>query len=150
MKGRLIIRIFFISTLILLFNWLTPLEINNYYVLVIISFLSISTFVFLIGYAFYFFERNTKARVLITISIIGFFSLALSFNQKNADWKTMNIEYSKDRFNLRTIETQKRDFSEEGNNFRKVDRIKVFPFIDWIGKAEDNYNSTSWERVENN
>ena len=147
MKRLTIFGLFIISTTLLLLDSLTPLDITSSFVILIIRFLSYSTFaIILIGFLL---KQKGDKLILYSGLTVGFlFVVSFPFSW-NLEWKTQTIMYQNLHLANRTIEFQMQDFGSLGTNRRTVDRIKIFPYFDWTKEINaDNIDTLTWKKVD--
>jgi hypothetical protein len=148
MKRLTIFALFIISTILLLLDSFTPLNITNAIVILIIRLFSFSTFaIILIGFLL---KQKGDKLILYTGLTVGFlFILSFPFSWWNREWKTQTIVYQNLHLANRTIEFQMQDSGVLGTNRRTVDRIRIFLYFDWTKEINtDNIDTLTWKKVD--
>jgi hypothetical protein len=71
------------------------------------------------------------------------------FLDGRGEWKTQTVEYQNLNLSNRTIEFQLQDKGARGYNRRRVDRMTILPFIEWIKVLEDApIDALTWKKVD--
>lgn len=139
--------LFVLGTILLLLDGLTPLQIGNSIAYAILLLVTIAACVLTVGY--YLLKLDFKGTLKISIIIGGLAIIVQGLLSWGGDWKTQTVIYKNLHLSNRTIEFQMQDVGALGYNRRTVDRIKIFPFIDWIEEVDiKNIGNADWERVD--
>ncbi|WP_224994341.1 hypothetical protein [Cesiribacter sp. SM1] len=136
-----------ISLALLLLDRITDLEINSIIVYFFILFIALGTGRLIIGGSS--FKIDIKKAVGFALIITTLAYIVRSFIVWGGNWKTQTVVYQNLHLPNRTVEFQMQDIGARGYNRRTVDRIKLFPFIDWIRDIDDaNIDTGTWKKVD--
>jgi len=139
--------LFIISAILLLLNGLTNFYINNSLVFHIIVFYFVATII-IAGCRILLKSKSKKITIYI-LTVVGILCTLHYYLAWYGDWKTQTIVY-KNRYNThRSIEFQMQDWGGLGYVNRTVDRLKLFPFADWIRKIDvKDIDTLNWKKVD--
>ncbi len=99
------------------------------------------------------YDKRTKGTRRLAIwsfiifnTAIGFFYIFLDWR---GEWRTQTVEYQNLHLSNRTIEFQLQDKGSRGYNRRRVDRIKILPFIEWTNEiGHEPIDTLTWKKVD--
>ena len=134
-----------ISSLLLLLNWFTPVEVNSYGAILFLIFLFISSSLLLLNEKL--FKQHRKKYYPVILLTVGFICFGIYYFRWSGDWKTQTILYEKKDQSNRTIEFQLQDKGALGYNKRTVDKIEILPLINWVNDINENtIDSLEWKK----
>lgn len=136
-----------ITAVLLLLNRYTDLYINNSAVHFVLLLIASITFIFIAGHV-YGKLKTTKSK-LLTIVVVGIICFIHSFLYWGGDWKTQTILYQNKFNDNKTIEFQLRgDRFCFGYKKRVINRLKLFPAIDWVTEVDTaRINHKQWRKM---
>lgn len=147
MKTLLLCLLFLLSAALLLLNRYTDLYINNSMVHFALLLFAAIAFIFIVGQIFG--KLKTRKSRLLTIVIIGVLCSLKSFLTWGGDWKTQTILYRNKSNDKKTIEFQMRgDRFSFGYKKRVINRLKLFPSIDWTTDIDTSkIDHKQWKKI---
>ncbi|MBI3218010.1 MAG: hypothetical protein HYZ44_00710 [Bacteroidetes bacterium] len=86
-----------------------------------------------------------------TVLFVAFLTFKF-YTDWRGEWKTQTIMFQNKHLSNRTIEFQLQDIGSLGYNRRKVDRLKIIPFVSWTRrlteKEVENIDTLNWDRID--
>ena len=147
MKRILLAIIFLISTVLVLLERLTPFYINNALLHYTILFVSISSFVLIVGKLF--FKVQHTRFVPLTLLVVAAICFGKYFISWRGVWKTQTVLYENTEHPGTSIDFQMRaDKLAFGYKKRVVERQRITPCADWTTKTDTlTLDFTKWKKV---
>jgi hypothetical protein len=146
-KERIVfISVLVVTSVLLLIERLTSIEINNNIVLFFLVFTVLGNLSLIISQ--YLFGELSKKYVVLLLSIVFLICLAMAILTWTNNWKTQAILYRNTKHPRQTIEYRMR--SKYGFGFEKqiVRKKRIFPYIDDIVIADTTLiDKSKWIRV---
>ncbi len=140
--------VFALAAGLILMERFTRLEINNFYVRLILYITSVSLFSFWIGWILFGFAAVRKRKVIFSLVLI--ICMLKAYLTWGGDWKTQTILYENNDNSRDNIEFQMRgDWFAFGYKNRIVEREKIIPFFDIIQDIDTlKLDNKIWKRVD--
>lgn len=147
MKPIILWLVFLITSALLFLNRYTDLYINDSTIHFILLLIASVTFALIAGHVLG--KLETVKSKLIAIVIVGALCFIHAFLTWGGDWKTQTILYRDKVNDNKTIEFQLRgDRFSFGYKKRVINRLKLFPGIDWTTNVDTaKINHEQWKKI---
>jgi len=154
MINKLVLIVFVLTSILLLIDELTPVDIDSLQLSAWLLVVAAATGATYLGRIFFHWKTAKTSAVFIALTI--FLSFARYFMVWGGDWKTQNIIYRNRYSANRSIEYQMQNPGPGSYNQRTVDKTQLLPGISWLREFDTNSDAilestidiAEWKKVD--